>query len=72
MAAMPSGREIHTLKPFSPPVLDPSVFESMRAPPERADDYGSDASSDEEKEQSKPVGAFPGTKGDYASSSNYY
>jgi hypothetical protein len=68
---MPSGREIHTLKAFSPPVLDASILESMRAPPDRADDYGGDASSDEEEKQD-PVGAFPGTKDDYASSSNYY
>jgi hypothetical protein len=72
MASMPSGREIHTLKPFVPPVLDSSIFESMRAPPDRTDDYGADASSDEEKIENDLVGAFPGTKGDYASSSNYY
>lgn len=72
MSSMPSGREIHTLKPFIPPVLEASVLESMRAPPDRVDDYGSDASSDEEAERSEPVGAFPGTKGDYAGSSSYY
>jgi hypothetical protein len=72
MASMPSGREIHTLKPFTPPVLDPYILESMRAPPDRADEYASDDSSDEEAERQDPVGAFPGTKGDYAGSSNYY
>jgi hypothetical protein len=71
MATMPSGREIHTVKPFIPPVLDASILESMRAPPDRADDYGGDGSSDEEEKQD-PVGAFPGTKEDYSSSSNYY
>ncbi|KAH8586604.1 hypothetical protein B0O99DRAFT_60694 [Bisporella sp. PMI_857] len=72
---MPSGREIHSLKPFIPPVLDSSVLESMRAPPDRADDYGSDdASSDDERESQAPVGTFPGTSGDYSrsSTSNYY
>jgi hypothetical protein len=72
MSSMPSGREIHTLKPFIPPVLEASVLESMRAPPDRVDDYGSDASSDEEAERGEPVGAFPGTKDDYAGSSSYY
>jgi hypothetical protein len=72
MLSMPSGREIHTLKPFVPPALDSSVFEHMRAPPDRADDFGSDGSSDEEKDEGGPTGAFPGTKGDYAGSSNYY
>jgi hypothetical protein len=72
MATMPSGREIHTVKPFAPPVLDASILESMRAPPDRADDYGGGGSSDEEEEKQDPVGAFPGTKEDYSSSSNYY
>ena len=71
MGTMPSGREIHSLKPFSPPNLDASVLESMRAPPDRADNYDG-ASSDEEGERSEPVGAFPGTKADYSGSSNYY
>ncbi len=71
MATMPSGREIHTLKPYNPPVLDASILESMRAPPDRADDYG-DGSSDEDEQKQDPVGAFPGTKEDYSSSSNYY
>lgn len=73
MASMPSGREIHSLKAFETPNLDSSLLESMRAPPDRTDDYGSDGSSDEGESQD-PVGAFPGTKDDYsrASSSNYY
>jgi hypothetical protein len=71
MASMPSGREIHSLKAFTPPELDSSILESMRAPPDRSDDYGGDASSGEE-EAPESVGAFPGKKGDYSSSSNYY
>jgi len=43
----------------------------MRAPPDRADDYGG-ASSDEESDRQEPVGAFPGTKKEYSGSSNYY
>lgn len=74
MASMPSGREIHSMKPFVPPALDTSVLEAMRAPPDRVDDYGSAASSDEEGEAQTPVGAFPGTKTDYRSEStnNYF
>ncbi|TVY20056.1 pH-response regulator protein palC [Lachnellula arida] len=71
MSSMPSGREIHSMKPFIPPVLEAYVLENMRAPPDRADDYG-DASSDEESEKQEPVGAFPGTKDDYSSSRSYY
>lgn len=74
MSSMPSGREIHATKIFVPPKLEPSIFEAMRAAPDRADDYGSDESSDEEKQGNSPVGAFPGTKHDYSNSSNskYY
>jgi hypothetical protein len=74
MATMPSGREIHSLKPFVPPVLETSILESMRALPDRTDDYGGEASSDEDGDAQGPVGAFPGTKQDYsgAGSSNYF
>ncbi len=74
MAAMPSGREIYSVKVFVPPLLEPSALKGMRAPPDRADDYGSD-SSDEEREEPEPVGAFPGTRDDYSAGSsgrNYY
>ncbi|RDL38643.1 Uncharacterized protein BP5553_02983 [Venustampulla echinocandica] len=74
ISTMPSGREIHSLKPFEPPVLDQSTIENMRAPPDRADDYGSESGSDEYSESPNPVGAFPGTKADYSrsSSSSYF
>jgi hypothetical protein len=71
MASMPSGREIHSLKPFAPPVLENSIIENMKAPPDRADDFESDT-SEEEKEDKAPAGAFPGTQSDYASGTNYY
>ncbi|TVY22605.1 pH-response regulator protein [Lachnellula hyalina] len=71
MSSMPSGREIHSMKAFIPPVLEASVLENMRAPPDRVDDYG-DASSDEDSKKQEPVGAFPGTKEDYPSSYSYY
>lgn len=44
---MPSGREIHTIKPYQPPVLDRETLETMRAPPDQTEDVG-DASSDDE------------------------
>jgi hypothetical protein len=71
MASMPSGREIHSLKSYTPPALDPSIVENMRAPPDRADDYGND-SSDNENEEKAPAGAFPGTQADYTSGGSYY
>lgn len=72
MATMPSGREVHSLKPFVPPTVESSVLENIRAPPGEADDYGKDASSDDEEMARDPVGAFPGTKTDYSGSGSYY
>ncbi|KAK0632310.1 pH-response regulator protein palC [Immersiella caudata] len=72
LAQMPSGREIHSIKPFQPPVLDAATLEAMRAPPERSDDFEGYPSSDEET-LAEPVGAFPGTSGDYRTGTpNYY
>lgn len=62
---------MHTLKSYNPPSLDNQVLESMRAPPDRADTYEEDNSSDEDN-NGTPVGAFPGTKGDYAGNANYF
>lgn len=70
LAQIPSGREIHTIKPFQPPMLDATTLEAMRAPPERSDDPGNYTSSDEET-LAEPVGAFPGTSGEYRSPSYY-
>jgi hypothetical protein len=75
---MPSGRDIHSVKPFEVPVLDPVTLEMMRAPPDMDDNYGEegDSSDDETKVGSAPVGAYPGTGDDYlgrtASTSSYY
>ncbi|KAL6786748.1 hypothetical protein J3E68DRAFT_419173 [Trichoderma sp. SZMC 28012] len=45
---MPSGREIHTIKPFQVPTLDRDVLEAMRAPPEQGENVGGEFSSDDE------------------------
>ncbi|RAL66679.1 hypothetical protein DID88_006361 [Monilinia fructigena] len=68
---LPSGREMHTVKTYNPPSLDVQVLESMRAPPDRADTYEENESSNDD-ENGAPVGAFPDTKGDYAGSANYF
>ena len=74
LSQMPSGREIHTVKPFQPPLLDAVALEAMRAPPDRIDDSGTYLSSDEETVVSAtPVGALPGTQGEYRTGTpNYY
>ena len=71
---MPSGRDIHSIKPFEPPSLDASVLEAMRAPPERSDDFEDavDSSDDEAAAEKGPAGAFPGTSADYSGKGSYY
>lgn len=72
LAQMPSGREMYSIKPFQLPVLDLVTLEAMRAPPERSDELGNYPSSDEET-LAEPIGAFPGTSGEYrAGTPNYY
>ncbi|KAM6519462.1 hypothetical protein FALCPG4_013094 [Fusarium falciforme] len=72
LSKMPSGREIHTIKPYEPPSLDRDVLEAMRAPPEEDDGFVDDLSSDDEirGSPSAPVGAFPGSAADYARSTS--
>lgn len=45
---MPSGREMHTIKPYQLPTLDRDVLEAMRAPPEHSEPLEGEASSDDE------------------------
>ena len=74
---MPSGREIHTLKPYVPPSLDAPTLQNMRAPPSPTAAMRLEAeqdSSDDEDNESKGgtttvVGAFPGTRDEYAAGS---
>ncbi|KAI0199131.1 pH-response regulator protein palC [Astrocystis sublimbata] len=77
LASLPSGRDLHTIKPFQPPALTRQSLESMRALPDQADDYGGDQPSSDDDERTAvgtPVGAFPGTSGSYRSEStrSYY
>ncbi|KAL5594456.1 hypothetical protein BROUX41_001389 [Berkeleyomyces rouxiae] len=50
LGQMPSGREIHVVKPFTIPQLDPAVLESMRAPPDPTEVFAArgDASSEDD------------------------
>lgn len=72
LSKMPSGREIHSIKAYEPPTLDRDVLEGMRAPPEEVDAFENDLSSDDEIKggPSGPIGAFPGTPGDYRRSAS--
>lgn len=75
IANMPSGREYHTPKPYITPGLDEDIISRMRAPPDPSDtDFKreEDDSDDENLNKSSPVGAFPGTKGEYSGGTTYY
>ncbi|KAI0889677.1 uncharacterized protein GGS22DRAFT_148882 [Annulohypoxylon maeteangense] len=75
LASLPSGREIHAVKPYQLPDLGRESLEAMRAPPDRSDDFGDEQfSSDEDTVVETPVGAFPGTSDEYRSAStrSYY
>ncbi|KAK7923384.1 hypothetical protein PG985_007455 [Apiospora marii] len=77
LSGLPSGREIHSIKPYEAPKLSAQSLEAMRAPPDRVDDYGEEPlSSDEDEKAAKipPPGAFPGTQDQYRSEStrSYY
>ncbi|KAL1305716.1 hypothetical protein AAFC00_007303 [Neodothiora populina] len=76
LAAMPSGREYHTLKTYTPPALDGHVLASMRAPPDPAQHAytATEADSGDEADYPpvEPVGAFPGTGTEYRTDSPAY
>ncbi|KAI0837748.1 hypothetical protein F5Y06DRAFT_297176 [Hypoxylon sp. FL0890] len=76
LATLPSGRDMHTIKPYQLPELGRESLEAMRAPPDRSDDIedGQLSSDDERTAVATPVGAFPGTHDEYRSAStrSYY
>ncbi|KAI0446717.1 pH-response regulator protein palC [Xylaria telfairii] len=77
LASLPSGRDIHTIKPYQPPELSRQSLESMRALPDQADDYGGEQPSSDDDERTAvgtPTGAYPGTSDSYRSEStrSYY
>jgi hypothetical protein len=57
---------------YDVPVPGKDILESMRAPPDRDDDFENVASSDDESGRQSAPGAYPGTKDDYAGTGSYY
>lgn len=74
LAKIPSGRDFHSVAEYEPPVLDKSILDAMRAPPDVNDDFARDMSSDDDikSPESPSIGAFPGTTGDYGRSSTAF
>ncbi|KAJ2898823.1 hypothetical protein MKZ38_003643 [Zalerion maritima] len=70
MTQMPSGRDIHKVPPYSPPMLESDDLEPMQAAPDREDMLSGEASSDDESSfRTPPAGAYPGTHDEYSRSS---
>ncbi|KAI1428168.1 pH-response regulator protein palC [Xylaria sp. FL1777] len=77
LTSLPSGRDIHTIKPYQMPELSRQSLESMRTVPDRVDDYEGEQPSSDDDERTlveTPVGALPGTSESYRSEStrSYY
>ncbi|KAF1969049.1 pH-response regulator protein-like protein palC [Bimuria novae-zelandiae CBS 107.79] len=76
LATMPSGREYHAPKPYIIPTLAEDAIVRMRAPPDPGDAFeGEEEDSAEEDARAAtpaPMGAFPGSKAEYAGGSSYY
>ncbi|KAI4202406.1 MAG: hypothetical protein LQ350_002624 [Teloschistes chrysophthalmus] len=77
LAGMPSGREIHTSKPYVPPELDADILDKMRAPSDPLDERGLDDNDDESSDEDGAIedrlpGAFPGRSNGGNADSEYY
>ncbi|KAI1372698.1 hypothetical protein F4677DRAFT_431849 [Hypoxylon crocopeplum] len=77
LATLPSGRDMHAIKPYQLPELGREPLEAMRAPPDRSDDFGDEQLSSDDDERTlapAPVGAFPSTPDEDRSASrrSYY
>lgn len=69
LASMPSGRDIHTVAPFSVPALDKDTLTRMRAPVDEDARQGRSEEGDSDLEDENfsgvPPGTFPGTTAEY-------
>ena len=75
LSSMPSGREYHSPSPYQIPALDEDVLARMRVPPDASElafQGGEGDSESDEESRLEPIGAFPGTKGEYSGTSSYY
>lgn len=78
LASMPSGREYHTPKQYTPPQLDSHTLAQMRAPPDpntgafKGTEVDSGDEDDASTATAQPPGAFPDTDRDYTNSPAYY
>lgn len=71
LATLPSGMNMPIDEKWKPPSLEEDELASMRAPPDE-DEVLQGSSEDEDGVAKEPVGAFPGTQGDYARAGSGY
>ena len=72
---MPSGREIHSTKPYVPSALDADTLAQMRAPPDPDGDPDPEEASSSGDEDGKQQGTLPGafpSSSNLVSSESYY
>ena len=70
---MPSGRDIHSTKLFTAPVLGEESLTQMRAPPDADEKDGDDDSgSDDDEVQDSLPGTFPGSSSTASTGTSYY
>ncbi|KAI1626422.1 hypothetical protein EDD37DRAFT_346568 [Exophiala viscosa] len=70
LAMLPSGMNMPMDDKWRPTTLEEPELAAMRAPPDDEQPLG--ASTDEEDGDGEPVGAFPGTQGDYGRGGTTY
>ena len=70
---MPSGRDIHSTKLFTVPVLGDEALTRMRAPPDADEmDGDDDSGSDDDEVQDSLPGTFPGSSSTASTETSYY
>ena len=70
---MPSGRDIHSTKLFTAPVLGDEALTRMRARPDADEMDGDDNSdSDDDEVQDSLPGTFPGSSSTASTETSYY
>ncbi|KAI2619326.1 hypothetical protein GGR54DRAFT_630839 [Hypoxylon sp. NC1633] len=80
LSTLPSGRDMHTIKPYQLPELSRETLEAMRDLPDRPDEFEDEAWSSDEDERATTlapsIGAYPSTPDEgrsaSASARSYY
>ena len=70
---MPAGRDIHSTKLFTAPVLEDESLTRIRAPPDTDEmDGDDDSGSDDDEAQDSVPGTFPWSSSTASTGTSYY